>query len=359
MSLCRKTFMLIAVVLLWCCNGKDTLLDLYPMEPIVNPDVGMLIGGDGIIHVDIDGRQRISGIAERGVFSTADRFQSFDFEPRAWQIADGFVAFGDGIIVYAQSVGVSFALRYSMDNGKTWTTYGEAIVDGRFIAAGTVSPVQLLVAADRSVWVLCQQEVGVERRVLLYRIDVEQQGSTLMVEKAGAVALTFGFADSEHGWLLYGLQGESASRGYVLRTANGGHTWTDGAMLDVAGQLAIAPITAEGLLVYNDEGSAFHSADGGISFEPVTVGGGIFACQAVSADVVYALLESGVAKSADGGRTWVTLDAFVHGVEVSGTALDFHDERTGIVYGADRLFITTDGGQSWDVLVYPYDYVLD
>src|SRR5690606_41135317 len=67
------------------------------------------------------------------------------------------------------------------------------------------------------------------------------------------------------------------------------------------------------------EGAAFRSADGGISFEPVTIGGQIIACHAASSDIVYALLENGLAKSTDGGSSWNALDAFVHGVEVSGT----------------------------------------
>src|SRR3546814_11554070 len=120
MNVYRIITMLAAAALLWRCNGEDTLLDLYPMEPIVNPEVGMLIGGNGIIHADFDGRQQISGVTEQGVFSTTDRFQSLDFEPRTWQATDGVVTFGDGIIVHAQANGMSFALRYSMDQGKTW-----------------------------------------------------------------------------------------------------------------------------------------------------------------------------------------------------------------------------------------------
>src|SRR3546814_10875489 len=76
----------------------------------------MLIGGNGIIHADFDGRQQISGVTEQGVFSTTDRFQSLDFEPRTWQATDGVVTFGDGIIVHAQANGMSFALRRSEEN---------------------------------------------------------------------------------------------------------------------------------------------------------------------------------------------------------------------------------------------------
>ncbi|MEC3881184.1 WD40/YVTN/BNR-like repeat-containing protein [Parapedobacter sp. 10938] len=358
MRICRKIMMLAAVALFWCCNGEDTLLDLYPMEPIVNPEVGILMAGNGMIHADFDGRQQISGVTETGIFTTTDRFQSLHFEPHAWQATDGMVAFGDGVVVHVQTEGMSFSLRYSMDDGKTWTTFGKPIVDGRLLAAGGVSAVQLSIAADGSVWVLGQQEVGGDRRALLYSVDLEQQRSSLMMEKVGAMALTFGFANPQHGWMLYGVP-EEGGRVHVLRTENGGQSWADGALLDGVAQPLITPITADDLLVYNREGVVFRSADGGISFEPVAVGGGVIACQAASSNVTFALLENGLAKSTDGGRTWTALDAFVHGLEVSGTAMDFHGERAGIVYGADRLFISNNGGQSWDVLVYPYDYVFE
>lgn len=352
--------MLVAIVSLWCCNGKDTLLDLYPMEPIVNPEVGVLIGDNRIIHIDFDGRQQISGITEAGIFTTPDKFQSLDFEPHAWQATDGVVAFGDGIVVNARNGGASFSLRYSTDNGKTWEAYSAPLLDGRFLTGGgVVSAMQLSISADGSVWLLCQHGTGGDRRMLLYQVHLEQQRSVLMLEKVGATALAFGFADSAHGWVLYGALGDGAGRVHVLRTENGGRFWAEAATLAIAGQPAVAALAVDRLLVYGREGGVFRSVDGGISFEAATVGGPIVACEAASSGTVYALLENGVAKSTDGGHTWTTLDARVHGVEVGGTALDFHGERAGVVYGQDRVFITTNGGQSWDVLVYPYGYVVD
>lgn len=356
---CRKISSLVAVALLWCCNGDDTLLDRYPIEPIVNPEVGILISDNHIIHADFDGRQQISGVTQTGLFTTNDRFRSLDFAPNPWGPADGLVVFGGDLIVHAQADSEAISMRYSNDQGRTWTKYEGSIVDEHFLAAGDVSVVQLSVAPDGSIWVLCQQERGDGRRALLYRVDLEPQRSTLMVDKAGAMALDFGFADALHGWVLYGVPVGGADGAHVLRTENGGRTWTGGAIVAVADGPAVAPIATDALLIYDGKGTAFHSADGGISFKPVSIGGPVVACQVASPGIVYALLENGLAKSADGGATWAALDAVVHGVEVSGTALDFHGERAGIVYGADRLFITNNGGQSWDVLVYPYDYVID
>ena len=359
MGVCRKIMMLAVAALLWCCNGEDTLLDQYPMEPIVNPEVGALLAGDGIIHVDFNGRQRMAGIAATGVFDTDDGFRSLHFDPQPWQAADGLVAFGEGVVAHIQTTDGSSALQYTVDRGKTWIVYDGAIVDEAAFAAGTLTPVKLSVVEERTVWILWRQGSGMDGRTLLCRVDLESGQHALVMEKEGVTALTFDVADPQHGWVLYSESGERASRVHVLRTVDGGVTWSEGAVLDGVSRPTVVPITAEKLLVYGGRGAAYHSSDGGLSFEPVTIGEGVTACAAASPSVVYAVLQRGVVKSVDGGRTWEALDTFVHGVEVSGTALDFQDERSGIVYGADRLFITGNGGQSWDVLVYPYDYVFE
>lgn len=357
----RKIVMLAAVALLWCCDGEDTLLDQYPMEPIVSPEVGVLIDDNYIIHAGFGARQQITGITTAGLFSTDNKFQSLGFEPHPWTAAEGTVAFGNDLIAHVQTDGAGRTLRYSSDKGKTWETYDKPFLSGDMAADGTMAVVALSVASERSIWLLCRQGSGVSIRTLLYRVELERQRSTLVLDRAGADPLAFGFSDAAHGWILYGGgdSGRRSGRVHVLRTGDGGTTWADGAVLDGVDLPAVEPVGADELLVYGRGGRAYHSADGGQSFVAVDIGGEVSASQAASAGVVYALLENGVSKSADGGRTWTTLDTFVHGVEVSGMALDFRDERSGIVYGPDRLFLTDNGGESWEVLVYPYDYVFD
>src|SRR5690606_39144871 len=115
-------------------------------EPIVNPEVGILISDNHIIHADFDGRRRISGVTEAGLFTTTDRFRSLDVEPNPWGPADGLVAFGGDLTVHVRTTGASLVLRYSFDDGRTWTTFGGTIVDELFFPAGGVSVVRLSVA---------------------------------------------------------------------------------------------------------------------------------------------------------------------------------------------------------------------
>lgn len=351
---------LAGIALLFGCKGDGTLLDLYPMDPIVNPEVRVLIQDNRFIHARLDGRQRISGITEKGVFSTTDRFQSFGFESHPWQVGQEAMAFGNGLIVHAPNEGLSFSLRYSTDNGLTWATYDKPILDEADLAAGRISVVQLLVSADRLVWLLCQQQIGADRRVLLYRVDLAAARSEKLFSKASATGLAANFLDGESGWLLYATPDDPKSRIHVLKTKDGGHAWSEEAVLDGVDDPAIEPVDANTLLVYDEAGKAFHSADGGASFTSVSIGGsGIGLCQATSGQVVYALLTNGVAKSSDGGQTWAVLKAEAHGVEILGSAMHFYNERQGIVYADDKLFLTENAGETWDILVYPYDYVFN
>src|SRR5690606_37625256 len=101
---------------------------------------------------------------------TSDKFRTLDFEPHPWQPAEGAVAFGEDIIVHIQATSTSHILRYSTNKGKTWETYDKPFGGDAIAAGGPLSAVALQVVADRTVWVLCQQESGGDARALLYRV---------------------------------------------------------------------------------------------------------------------------------------------------------------------------------------------
>src|SRR5690606_20525564 len=118
-----------------------------------------------------------------------------------------------------------------------------------------------------------------------------------------------------------------------------------GATWERMGDPWIGVIDDSNLLVFGEEGIAFHSTDGGAAFQTVATGmGSIQRCQAVTGDVIYILAEDGrLGKSTDGGLTWTPLEAQAGNTLVSGSEMDFQTERRGIVYDVDRMFITEDG----------------
>ncbi|MGK6349694.1 WD40/YVTN/BNR-like repeat-containing protein [Parapedobacter sp. DT-150] len=361
MNVIKFTGLSLLVALLTCCKGDGTLLDLYPIDPIVNPEAHLLIRDNGIIHTQLSGRNRITGVTEKGGFTADDRFNAFSFQPYAWPEDQRAVGFGRDLVVQAPMDGRSFALRYSRDNGQSWTTFDKAIVDEADAILGEVYPVSVLVGDDEVVWLLCQQHIGAGRRAMLYRIDLVNGTSEALLKKMHALALAVDFVDRHHGWLLWADPAGPQGNIHLLKTTDGGRVWSGGAVLDNIIQPSIEAISDDKLLIYGQADNAFLSADGGATVEPILTGmGRIQACQAVSAEVIYMLsVGSAVGKSTDGGVTWLPLEAQARGIGVTGTDLHFYDERQGIVYDRDRLFVTHDGGAGWEVLVYPYEYVVE
>ena len=342
----------ITALLLVGCDGEGTLLDLYPWEPIVNAETGILIQDNELLYARLSGRQQLDGITVKGWFATSDFFKSFDFTESRWPDGEGVLSAGKGVVVHAVPGGAVWSIRFSVDDGKTWEA-----VDG---PATDVSLIQVTVNAPQTVWLLGRQETDGNSRLLLYRMDVSDKQVKLRFAKDHTLPLAVGFSDGDLGWLLDREQLAGAEQARVWKTADGGQAWTEVGTIGGIASPSLTVVDADRLLVYNRSGQAFHSSDGGRTFEAVSVGARqIISCQAVGGEFVYALLGDGLAKSSDGGKTWRLLDAQAPGVGVSGTAMDFYDERRGIVYGPDRLFMTSDGGESWEIGVYPYDYVFE
>jgi|GEM_PF-1215668 len=357
----RKLMMLL---LLWFslagCDGEGTLLDLYPWEPIVNPEVRMLIQDNQIIHAQFSERSHISGITANGNFNTGDRFTSFDFEPLAWQ-GEGLLEFGADLAVRVVPDESSFSLLYSGDRGKTWNDHGRPIPDPEDQVLGKISPVKLFVGAENLIWLLCRQRVGGERRLLLYEVNVAEGTHKTLLKKQGALALTAAAFDRQNGWVLWRNPSVDRERVQLLKTIDGGRTWSDGATLPRMGDPLMGVIDDSNLLVFGETGGAFHSTDGGATFQTVATDMGVIKrCQVVTNHVIYVLAEDGrLGKSTDGALTWNPLEAQSGNTLVSGSKMNFQNERRGIVYDVDRMFLTEDGGAHWNVLIYPYDYVFE
>lgn len=356
----KLTTVWVALILLAGCDGEGTLLDLYPWEPMVNPEVRTLIQDNGIVHAQLGVRDQVSGITRKGSFETQDRFGSFVFEPHSWE-EEGLLEFGNNLIVRVVPDESAFSLLYSWDNGQTWNRYGRPIVDQEDMGPRGVSAVELFVGAENVLWLLCQRQGGTERsRLLLYQIDLTGGTHKLLLRKPDASALTAAAFDANGGWVLWEDTSGHSGSVHVLRTTDGGRTWSDGATLENVGDPLMGVVNARDLLVFGEAGTAFRSANGGMTFEPVGTGmESIQRCQAVTAATVYVLSEDGrLGKSTDGGLTWTPLVTQAGNTLVSGSKMDFQDERRGIVYGDDRMFFTESGGEHWEVWIYPYDYVL-
>lgn len=185
--------------------------------------------------------------------------------------------------------------------------------------------------------------------------------ASLFLLPAGASAASVDFAwrnPLPQGNPLWGVDFESAQVGYaigdrgtVLRTMDGGTTWTDLSnrdALDVPfrGLAVVAPSV---LVALTFEGDVLRSSDGGESWIEIAHPGTQPLREMANVDgVLTALgLTDDVIRSSDGGLTW-SLATSPGAVELKGQY--WFDAMHGIVVGGALAVVTTDGGGTWQPL---------
>ena len=251
----------------------------------------------------------------------------------------------------ALSTGTAYAV--TADGGLSWTAadFGGA-APGMAQSAAFTGPGQAVVVFS-SGWVLRSSDGGATWS--------ETAAEPAWPAAVGYGALRLRFKDASLG-LAYG------DFGLVVRTTDGGATWTqitgggyydrlDAVRFSIGGVgLAAGP----GLMVRR-------SVDGGATWssfpivDPGNAGGDLryVGDLAFAGTTAFAAAGQGrVYRSADGGQNWTT--AYLEGGtgDFTFAAIDFADSATGVVAGRNRssqgvMRRTTDGGQTWAPVAIP------
>ena len=176
------------------------------------------------------------------------------------------------------------------------------------------------------------------------------------------------FSDEQNGWLvcersIYDLKTRDEPRTYLLRTTNGGATWSQVNVIgkDVDARLVRALFTQGGRgWAFGEEGALYTTRDGGASWERQRVPtrnlllGGSFLNneQGWLVGAGATLLQT-----SDGGATWRAGELIGFALDagkdegarrVRFTAVSFVDKRRGWAVGTEgRVFTTLDGGRTW------------
>ena len=146
----------------------------------------------------------------------------------------------------------------------------------------------------------------------------------------------------------------------VLRTTNGGQTWTivhqvsNNGLFNVLNDLFFIGNTGWAV---GANGHIFKTTNGGTSWTAQNTG---IACEIYSVSFPtltkgFAASACGLLKTTDGGATW-SLDAAMNGYL---TEIQFVSPTTGFVAGNDGLKKTTDGGATWTTVLGGFGFVED
>ncbi|MFY9550102.1 MAG: S-layer homology domain-containing protein [Thermoanaerobaculia bacterium] len=159
--------------------------------------------------------------------------------------------------------------------------------------------------------------------------------------------------DPSNGDILY-TRGYSAGRSVLLKTLNGGMSWSiTGSGIPSGATYALAPSSPATLyaVVPGSPGQVYRSDDGAATWTPVSSAfpsnyAGELAIDPSDPSVLFAAVSSGLLKSVDGGVTWnpggslpsltrLRIDPFAPAVLYAGTT-------------AAGVYKSTDGGQTWN-----------
>ena len=159
----------------------------------------------------------------------------------------------------------------------------------------------------------------------------------------------------------------------LLRTSDGGATWTESSIGDGSRDQRTAKLFRFGARSFVDDGSVFVSADNGISWKPVTnacplrrsypiasfadADNGLMVC--LDGKAGGTTMEKSISRTLDGGSTWQVESQYrwAGSTRIPGTgeapggsliALVLIDDRTAFIGEATRaLSVTHDGGRTW------------
>ncbi len=233
----------------------------------------------------------------------------------------------------------------SADGGQTWTSLGAVVGQGTL--ALTAASASSVVALD-------------------VRGDVYHSGNAgatwaLAARSPGPRPSAFSeirpaFADAQTGYVGYGA-------GYVLKTTDGGATWTQVSSGSGASLHGVARLGNGALVAVGDDGSVLtRGADGRWTLRPALGAtpfgaAGLQAVQATGgAAAVTVASDARVYRTADGGATWTAAPGAPS--DLSARDLSFTTALDGWLVGAgfdaSALYHTTDGGATW--AAGPSDY---
>ncbi len=166
------------------------------------------------------------------------------------------------------------------------------------------------------------------------------------------------FSDDNNGLIVGGAN----TAGYVMRTTNGGSTWTAPLQVAALELFDVRFVDAQTAIATGNNGVILQSSDGGINWSARTTPAGAFRPLrglSVTGNTVFAAGDTVVVVSNDAGNTWQRKNTGLRGNAVfpaeylNGVAMANANEGWAVGDGG-IILRTSNGGDSWTPQASPY-----
>jgi hypothetical protein len=348
----------------WGCGDKDKYLyTQIPVTPVLNPDTKAIIKDNTMMNVRLDSAGSgsiIHGITDKNAFATSSQFQDFTYggySLPATKVTP--FSYDRNTIVVATGTSLAPVVYYSLDYGNTWSSatpvFSPVISTTGFYANDLVNVSYI----DSNNLMLAYQQksyTNADSRKF-YKLDLTTKVATRVSYFDDAFQpIAIKFTDKKTGWML--LYKPSAYSTFISKTLDTGRNWSNPVAITNRYIAGLQTGVKGSLCALEDAGNAYVSADSGMTWKKPSADLKLTHAHMVNQAVIYGLTTESLVKSTDTGVTWNTVSST--GYEyINMKKVHFLNDQTGLMYGGQKLYMTSDGGVTWKTLLYPYSYVTE
>ena len=356
----KPCILLVMAAIAFGCGSKDKFLfNQVSTGLVVNPDTKTIVKNNTFVSATLDSSAAIHTLGSKVSFSSSDQFQHFSYATYSLPGAITPVNVFGNTVVFGSGAALTPSLYYSSDYGFHFDSIVNPVFNPAMSTSGYTSTdlIDVSYLDNTSLMVLYIQRVASNLHTKrLFKVNMTTKHADSVYawqDKYSPVSMKFN--NSQKGWML--LYSNTANGTFISRTNNGGATWTAPVAIDTKNMSILQSGTNGNMTVYEPLGNAFLSSDSGKTWKTPAADLKFSCIQKLSAAIAYGITTDGLIKSADSGKTWnvVSNNSLYEFANMKN--LSFKDEQNGIIYGDQKMFITSDGGVTWKTLLYPYSYI--
>ncbi|MBL7865475.1 MAG: hypothetical protein JNK10_11390 [Cyclobacteriaceae bacterium] len=363
----RRPLLLSALTMVACfsCGDPDTsMIGQLLIAPAVNPEVGILIEVNNL-NVTMTDETTVLGTGNGYVFETNNDFQTFQIGgPYSNDLTNIALMTDDVIVSYAiayGSYGNPLTIARTPNKGGSWQEeLFPPIGDGM----GSYETLKIqFTSANEGFLLAINSSYSTPSNAVVFKVNFDQVEAEEVGRITGFVPAEMKFLDANVGYMLLHsyLLNNNLQNTFISKTENGGVTWSTPTVVSPTTRLLLwEVIGATQVMIYEANSSlTYLSTNSGSSWTQVS--DDIHMTDATFLDTAtgYSISLNGtILKTINGGATWNEVGFIVPPNYLNDfDKIHFYNESTGIVHGNNSLYRTNDGGKTWKILIFPFEYV--